>query len=75
MTKLFDHMYGVYGLTLIEDELRQIANAVHFDDAEQMRLAMGRDADSFGFYGLPTTTNPDPYKPEKNVSSDFGGMA
>lgn len=81
MTNLWKHMDDAHGLILLQSEEDEIRRAVHEDDAEFLRQSAARDADRlpsidrFRFDNMPTTTNPDPYKPEENVSSDFGGMA
>lgn len=63
---LFKHMVDTYDLTLIGDELNEIRNAVHADDAEAAKQAAVRDADC-----LKNLT----CKIRHPVSDDCGGMA
>lgn len=69
MSKLYKLLLHLYGLNLSQFELNEIREAVHLDDAEQARLAAGRDADAWARVEKHAD------KPKVEVSEDFGGMA
>ncbi len=71
LEKLMDEEFD---FKMLEVDLQRVRDAVHADDADQMRLAMGRDADCLDSLWGRTATIVKVESPVK-VSDDFGGMA